>query len=340
LQEGDKFVSVNGQKVGAEINPLKLPNLFAGLHGEPVTVTVTRQPKDGAPTKKELTIVPVDLPGWIEQPIREGEPISIASIGAAFHTIPVVQAVEPGSPAEKEGITAGTITKVKQVELILPPDGKDEEKDTIVIKLEDPKDADKSNNWGYAFWKMQEFSQRTVRLTLVEGSGSKERTVNLTPELDPDWPLPVVMGLRMHPLLIERKARSIGEAWTMSVNYTRSSAQNIYLTLQSLFTGRVSPKELHGPIGIATAAVYVVQAGLAHLLQFLGFLSINLAVLNFLPIPVLDGGHMVFLMWEAITRRRPSEKVVIGATYAGMAFLLGLMVFVMFLDVFYHPFRK
>jgi regulator of sigma E protease len=67
--------------------------------------------------------------------------------------------------------------------------------------------------------------------------------------------------------------------------------------------------------------------------MFLAFLSVNLAVLNFLPIPVLDGGHMVFLLWEAITRRRPSEKVVIGASYIGMAFLLSLMLFVIVLDI-------
>ena len=340
LQEGDKIVSVNGKTVGSEINPLRLPNVFASLHGEDVKVTVTRQPKDGAPAKKELTVRPTNVPGWIDQPNREGDPISIPSIGAAFHTIPEVLAVEPDSPAaEKAEINTGSITKVIKVELILPPDVKDEEKkNPIVIELEDPIKAAKSNNWGYAFWMIQQFPKRNVRLTLKEEQNV--RTVELTPRLDPEWSLPVVMGLQMHPLLIERKARTVGEAWSMSANYTRNSAMNIYLTLQSLFTGRVSPKELHGPIGIATAAIYVVQNGLAHLLQFLGFLSINLAVLNFLPIPVLDGGHMVFLTWEAITRRRPSEKVVIGATYAGMAFLLSLMVFVMYLDVFVHPFRK
>ncbi len=62
----------------------------------------------------------------------------------------------------------------------------------------------------------------------------------------------------------------------------------------------------------------------------------NLAVLNFLPIPVLDGGHMVFLCWEAVTRKRPSERVLIAATYCGMAFVLGLMAFVLYLDIFVH----
>ncbi|MEE3365850.1 MAG: site-2 protease family protein, partial [Planctomycetota bacterium] len=72
---------------------------------------------------------------------------------------------------------------------------------------------------------------------------------------------------------------------------------------------------------------------LSRLLEFLAFLSFNLAVINFLPIPVLDGGHMVFLSWEAVTRRRPSEKVLIAATYFGLAFVLILMVTVIFVDL-------
>ncbi|MFO1044295.1 MAG: site-2 protease family protein [Planctomycetaceae bacterium] len=343
LQEGDKLVKVDGKDIGKEIDPLKLPNLFASLHGKDVEVTVARQPKDGAPETVNLTIRPTDLPGWIDQPNYEGESISIPSIGASFHTIPVVLAVEPGSPAAEEGITVkegGAIIKLKSVELFIPPDavkGETKKRDPLVINLDDPKIAAKSNNWAHAFWAMQEFPNCKVRLTLVEDQ--KERKVELTPKPDPTWPLPVIQGLRMEQLEMEQKAKNLGEAWMMSTNYTRNSAMNIYLTLRSLFTGRVSPKELHGPIGIATAAVTIVQHGLSPLLLFLGFLSINLAVLNFLPIPVLDGGHMVFLTWEAVTGHRPSERIMIGATYVGMFFLLSLMAFVLYLDVFVHPFR-
>jgi len=98
----------------------------------------------------------------------------------------------------------------------------------------------------------------------------------------------------------------------------------------------LSYKELHGPLGIATVAYSVAQQGLPELLLFLGFLSVNLAVLNFLPIPVLDGGHMIFLIWEGITRKRPSERVLIAATYFGMAFVLCLMMLVLYLDIFEH----
>ena len=120
----------------------------------------------------------------------------------------------------------------------------------------------------------------------------------------------------------------------------KSSAVDIYLTLRSLVVGRVSYKELNGPLGIAGAAYQVAQQGWIPMLLFLGFLSVNLAVLNFLPIPVLDGGHMIFLIWEAVTGRRPSDRVMIAATYVGFAFLLSLMFLVIYLDVFVHPFAK
>ena len=126
-------------------------------------------------------------------------------------------------------------------------------------------------------------------------------------------------GTRLSELARSSKIKgiNIAEACAMSIKHTRTSALNIYLTLRSLVTGRVSYKELHGPIGIAKTAYRFAQEGWVAMLLFLGFLSVNLAVLNFLPIPVLDGGHMVFLIWEACTRKKPNERFLIGATYVG-----------------------
>ncbi|MCA8995970.1 MAG: site-2 protease family protein, partial [Planctomycetaceae bacterium] len=63
-------------------------------------------------------------------------------------------------------------------------------------------------------------------------------------------------------------------------------------------------------------------------------ISVNLAVINFLPIPVLDGGHMVMLLWEGITRRKLPARVVELVTVAGLLFLLTLIGFVSWLDLF------
>ena len=66
---------------------------------------------------------------------------------------------------------------------------------------------------------------------------------------------------------------------------------------------------------------------------FLGMISVNLAVVNFLPIPVLDGGHMVFLLYEKLRGKPASEGVRVGATYAGLLLLGCLMIFVLVLDI-------
>jgi regulator of sigma E protease len=75
-------------------------------------------------------------------------------------------------------------------------------------------------------------------------------------------------------------------------------------------------------------------SGFADLIHFLGFLSINLAVLNFLPIPPLDGGQMLFLIAEKVRGRPLPDSALIAGTYLGLIFVLCLMVFVTYQDVF------
>lgn len=337
LKVGDKLVKVDGRDIGNDLDPLKLPNEFADWAGRPIEVVVNRQTPDGPQKPQTLTVRPEDKAAWTEPPYGPGSPISIPALGMAFHLIPVVVSVEPGSPAELAGIKPGTrITKFEFLSAEPAADeasGADEPKSIV---LEDSKVADAANRIGYAFWLMQFRPLHDVKLTLREKDETNPREVTLTPVEDKSWRFPPI-GLAMQPLQREEQANGPLEALQLGVHHTRKSMLNIYLTLQNLFTGRLSPKELHGPIGIAAAAYQIAEQGIAPLLMFLGFLSVNLAVLNFLPIPVLDGGHMVFLLWEAVFRRRPSEKVLIGATYAGMIMLLGLMVFVLYLDIFVHP---
>ena len=88
-----------------------------------------------------------------------------------------------------------------------------------------------------------------------------------------------------------------------------------------------------GPVAIAQAAFYQADRGPAELLIFLAMLSANLAVINFLPIPLLDGGHMVFLLYEGIRGRPANERVVLALHMAGFVFIIGLMLFVIGLDI-------
>ena len=342
LRQNDTIATIDGLVVGLEINPLQLPDYFARKQGEEVEMVI-RRPVKGADTK-EMTIwlTPLDKPGWIERP-SAGQPVSVPAIGIAFQLTSTVMHVVPDSPA------AGKIKeeeRIQKMELVLPqgapPDvseGNDNNK-PITIEFDQKDDAEKLvHNWAYAFWLMQSFPTRNVKLyvkTPGEGNTDESRLVELVPKaVDKDWYLPT-RGIRLALKMSELKATNATHAISMGWTHTKNNMSDIYLTLGSLFSGRISVKELHGPVGIATVAYRVASRGFADLLLFFGFLSVNLAVLNFLPIPVLDGGHMFFLIWEAVTRKKPSERILIAATYTGMAMILGLMVFVLYLDFFVH----
>jgi regulator of sigma E protease len=102
--------------------------------------------------------------------------------------------------------------------------------------------------------------------------------------------------------------------------------------LRGFSTGRISPTLIAGPLSIATAAFNFAQMNIYEFLTFLGIISVNLAVVNFLPIPILDGGHMVFLVYEKLRGQPASEQVRLAATYLGLALLVCLMIFALYID--------
>ena len=95
----------------------------------------------------------------------------------------------------------------------------------------------------------------------------------------------------------------------------------------------ISIKTLGGPIMIAQLADKQAKEGLMNLFYFIAMLSISLAVLNMLPIPVLDGGHALFFLIEAIKGKPISEKWLEWTTKFGIAFLLTLMIYISFNDI-------
>jgi len=95
----------------------------------------------------------------------------------------------------------------------------------------------------------------------------------------------------------------------------------------------IIPKDVAGPVGIFQITGLVAQTGILNTLQFIGVLSVNLAVINLLPLPALDGGRLVFILYEAITRRRPKPSFERWVNAAGMAFLLLLIILITINDV-------
>jgi len=246
-----------------------------------------------------------------------------------------VLSVQPGSPADKTGVKNGD--RIKSAELLVPAELTKDRfgKDKIEVDFAADKGSQKSGTWPYFVYLTQLTPDFKVKLTFT----NKDRDpIELVPAVDPkgDWYLPGMRGLRLMQETIMLKSSGVLDAAMMGITHTKNSIIDLYLTLRNLFTRQLSYENLHGPLGIISVAYSFAQQGIPEVCLFLGILSANLAVLNFLPIPVLDGGHMVFLIWEAVTRKRPSERVQIAATYFGMAFVLCLAILVFYLDIFVH----
>jgi regulator of sigma E protease len=124
-------------------------------------------------------------------------------------------------------------------------------------------------------------------------------------------------------------AGAVAEGWRQTTFHVRL----VLVTVRGLVLGSISPKELAGPIGIGQLSGQAARAGAVPFLTLIAFISINLAVFNLLPIPVLDGGHLLFLFLEGLLGRPVSTTVRLRLTQVGMALLLALVVLVMYNDV-------
>jgi len=123
------------------------------------------------------------------------------------------------------------------------------------------------------------------------------------------------------------------EAMVHSVTQTYEITRLTVLSIVKLIQGSVSAKTLGGPLMIAEMAGQQAKEGTSNLVFFIALLSINLAILNFLPIPVLDGGHLMFFTIEAIIRRPLSVRAREIAQQAGIFILILLMIFVFYNDI-------
>jgi len=172
---------------------------------------------------------------------------------------------------------------------------------------------------------------KKVAFQIERGKETFEVVVDLPVDLE--WPR-VDRGFRFDNDKRIERTDNIVEALAFGWKDTYRFIGRLYVQLRSLVTNRISFVEnVSGPIGIFAAAADHFDAGFFYFLRLLGVISINLAVVNFLPIPVLDGGHMVFLIYEGIRRKPAPEGVRIATTYIGLALILGLMLFVVYLDV-------
>ncbi len=166
----------------------------------------------------------------------------------------------------------------------------------------------------------------------------RRRTVQITPELKTTQNLfgedieRYLIGVRPLGDWLPRQL-SFTESLAMSVTRTWEITELTVLSVVKLIQGKLPAETLGGPIKIAKMAGAQAKEGLTALMIFIAVISINLAILNFLPIPVLDGGHLMFFTIEIISRRPVSIKVREIAQQIGIFLLISLMIFVIFNDI-------
>jgi regulator of sigma E protease len=261
-------------------------------------------------------------------------PISISGLGLAYHVQAVVEYVGPDSPAanaefigtdnrpDTSGLQKGDLIKEIRSKY-LNPKGKEEQTKWIPIK---------PHQWAYVFAELQSAEPKEIDVKIERSGVNGLIEMRVKTITDETWPM-TDRGLYFKPDTRLHKAEDSLDAVRLGMHRTARTVRIIYQNLYGMVFGRVSPWTMSGPLTIADVSYRIAGEDLWQFILFIGMINVNLAVINFLPVPVLDGGHMVFLLYEKIRGKPAPESVLAAAMYIGLACILALMCFVLFLDV-------
>lgn len=164
------------------------------------------------------------------------------------------------------------------------------------------------------------------KLELTIKRDGVERNVYLTPELNEEkgsYTIGIVAGVTSNPITCISYGASLTK--TLSVQMIKS--------FQMLFSGQIGKDEVSGPVGLVKVVDETASAGVTAYLVLLALVSLNLALINLLPIPGLDGGKLLFIILKIISFGRINDDMENRATLAGMVFLLGLFIFITINDI-------
>ncbi|MBI5699159.1 RIP metalloprotease RseP [Candidatus Saganbacteria bacterium] len=222
-------------------------------------------------------------------------------VGVPKDLSPVIDKVKPGSAAEKVGLKPGD----------------------RLVSINGAKVASMSK----AIDLIHASSGRKLAL-LIDRSGHL-LSMTAVPQLDPKLKIGL-LGFTPKPLYVRV---NVFEALYFGAQQTLAMVALMFIILWQLLAGAVSVRELAGPVGIAQVTGQYAQSGALSLFHFLAFLSINIGVINLLPLPALDGGHIVFAVIELVRRKPLDRKLEARIHQWGLVVFLALMALVTFNDI-------
>ncbi|WP_028239541.1 RIP metalloprotease RseP [Stutzerimonas azotifigens] len=304
LGVGQEIVSIDGEQTPSwsAVNLQLVRRL-----GESGSLTITTRASEGSVENRHQ----VALAQWLR---GEDEPDPIGSLGLRpwRPAVPAVVAqLEPDGPAARAGLAVG--------DRLVALDGTPlADWQAVVDRIQ------KLPGERVELEVERDGMRRTLAVELAaRGDGESRRGYLGAGVAGVEWPEDMLRNVRYGPL--EAAVEGVTRTWTMSL-----------LTLDSLkkmLLGELSVKNLSGPITIAKVAGASAQSGLGDFLNFLAYLSISLGVLNLLPIPVLDGGHLLFYMIEWVRGRPLSERVQGWGVQIGISLVLGVMLLALVNDL-------
>jgi regulator of sigma E protease len=218
----------------------------------------------------------------------------------------VIAEVDAGTPADRAGLKPG--------DTIIAMNGK-----PVITWPQLVEGVHQSGGHSIQFGVRRDGQQLELDITPMQGTdleGQPVWQVGVLPNTDEDY-----------------ERQSFLEAGKDAASSTVSGMRQIGQVLVGLFSGKVSIRQLAGPVGIARISGEAAKRGLPTLLEFMAVISLNLGLLNLLPIPILDGGHILMLAIEGILRRDLSIAVKERFVQVGLVFLLGIFAFVMYSDI-------
>ena len=273
----------------------------------------------GAPTYRQLLDITADAPvtganiivsrdGKMTEPMRvfpkvkKGRALIGITPTVDLDSL-IIAGIRPESPAAKAGMAAGM----------------------TVIAI----NGNEVNTWPELFGALNNAPDKPLTLSCRIGQSKQDFQLGtLSKEIfDPaSYAFSLNFGLPVELLMVEIKADSPLAAVKWGTRETLRMVLSTYVSLRSLVIGNVGTKSLMGPLGIGQIAVQASRESLTDFIYFMGFFSTAIAVFNFLPLPVLDGGHALFLVIEKIRGKPISPKVMnviqmVGLSLIGMLFL-------------------